>query len=157
MEADFLWKVSLKILNSGIIRKTLTHVNMLFKTINLPWEKKYGVQNKANSAFWGGLSKESQSQNPEFRNNPENFHPWKHGIQNYKLTLRKKVCATKYGYFSILRLTFYFTHENLIFKTIQIWLIQHWEADFLWKVSLKILNSGTIRKTFIHENLKTIN
>ena len=30
-----------------------------------------------NSAFWGWLSMESQPQNPEFRNNPENFHPWK--------------------------------------------------------------------------------
>ena len=28
-----------------------------------------------NSAFWGWLSMESQSQNPEFRINPENFHP----------------------------------------------------------------------------------
>ena len=28
-----------------------------------------------NSAFWGWLSIESQPQNPEFRNNPENFHP----------------------------------------------------------------------------------
>ena len=29
-------------------------------------------------------------------------------------------------------------------------LIQHFEADFLWKVSLKILNSGIILKTFTH-------
>ena len=29
-----------------------------------------------NSAFWGRLSMESRPQNPEFRNNPENFHPW---------------------------------------------------------------------------------
>ena len=29
-------------------------------------------------------------------------------------------------------------------------LIQDFEADFLWKVSLKILNSGIILKTFIH-------
>ena len=28
------------------------------------------------SAFWGWLSTESQPQNPEFRINPENFHPW---------------------------------------------------------------------------------
>ena len=28
-----------------------------------------------NSAFWGWLSMESQPQNPEFKNNPENFHP----------------------------------------------------------------------------------
>ena len=29
-------------------------------------------------------------------------------------------------------------------------IIQHFEADFLWKVSLKILNSGKILKTFTH-------
>ena len=29
-------------------------------------------------------------------------------------------------------------------------LIQDFEADFLWKVSLKILNSGIILKTFTH-------
>ena len=29
-------------------------------------------------------------------------------------------------------------------------LIQHFEADFLWKVSLKVLNSGIILKTFTH-------
>ena len=28
-----------------------------------------------NSGVWGWLSMESQPQNPEFRNNPENFHP----------------------------------------------------------------------------------
>ena len=28
--------------------------------------------------------------------------------------------------------------------------IQHFEADFLWKVSLKILNSGIILKTLTH-------
>ena len=33
-------------------------------------------------------------------------------------------------------------------------LIQHFEADILWKVSLKILNSGMILKTFTHANLK---
>ena len=32
--------------------------------------------------------------------------------------------------------------------------IQHFEADFLWKVSLKILNSGIILKTFTHEYSK---
>ena len=31
--------------------------------------------NLPNFAFWGWLSMESQPQNPEFRNNPENFHP----------------------------------------------------------------------------------
>ena len=31
-----------------------------------------------------------------------------------------------------------------------IFLIQNFEADFLWKVSLKILNSEIILKTFTH-------
>ena len=30
--------------------------------------------------------------------------------------------------------------------------IQYFEADFLWKVSLKILNSGLILKTFTYEH-----
>ena len=30
-------------------------------------------------------------------------------------------------------------------------LIQDFEADFLWKVNLKILNSGIILKTFTHK------
>ena len=34
-------------------------------------------------------------------------------------------------------------------------LIQHFEADFLWKVSLKILNSGLILKIFTHVNKNT--
>ena len=32
-------------------------------------------------------------------------------------------------------------------------LIQHFEADFVWKVSLKILNSGFIQKTFTNNNV----
>ena len=28
------------------------------------------------SAYWSWLSIESHHQNPEFRNKPENFHPW---------------------------------------------------------------------------------
>ena len=35
-------------------------------------------------------------------------------------------------------------------------LIQHFEADFLWKVNLKILNSGIILKTFTHVYLTMI-
>ena len=35
-------------------------------------------------------------------------------------------------------------------------LIQHFEADFLWKVSLKILNSGIILKTFTHGIVKAL-
>ena len=36
------------------------------------------------------------------------------------------------------------SHKNLS--------IQDFEADFLWKVSLKILNSGKILKAFTQEN-----
>ena len=38
----------------------------------------------------------------------------------------------------------------MIREAITISLIQHFEADSLWKVSLKILNSGKVLKTFIH-------
>ena len=34
-----------------------------------------------------------------------------------------------------------------------IFLIQDFEADFLWKVSLKIRNSGLILKTFTHDRI----
>ena len=63
---------------------------------------------------------ESQPQNPEFRINPENFNP----------------CMK--------------SRLKLIKEAIIISLIQHFEADFLWKVSLKILNSGLILKTLTH-------
>ena len=36
-------------------------------------------------------------------------------------------------------------------------LIQHFEADFLWKVSLKILNSGLILKTFTYDFMEITN
>ena len=39
---------------------------------------------------------------------------------------------------------------KLIREAIIICLIQHFEADFLWKVSLKILDSGIVLKTFTH-------
>ena len=35
-------------------------------------------------------------------------------------------------------------------------LIQHFEADFLWKVSLKILNSGIIPKNFTHVEITRV-
>ena len=55
--------------------------------------------------------------------------------------------------------------ENKSEKAIIISLIQDFEADFLWKVSLKILNSGIILKTCttvmvnysLHYSLQTIN
>ena len=39
--------------------------------------------------------------------------------------------------------------DKLLKEDIIIGLIQQFEADYLWKVSLKILNSGRILKTFI--------
>ena len=49
--------------------------NLRFKWWNvLTWDRVKINQRSPNSAFWGWLSTESQPQNPEFRNNPENFH-----------------------------------------------------------------------------------
>ena len=42
---------------------------------------------------------------------------------------------------------------NHIKEAIRICLIQDFEADFLWKVNLRILNSGMILKTVIHEHI----
>ena len=43
--------------------------------------------NLLNSGFWGWLSEESQPQNPEFRNIPENFHPWNFCTATYQVVL----------------------------------------------------------------------
>ena len=43
---------------------------------NLKINQRRYYNNLPNSAFWGWLSTESQPQNPEFRINPENVHPW---------------------------------------------------------------------------------
>ena len=40
--------------------------------------------------------------------------------------------------------------ENKNRKAIIIWLIQYFEADFLWKVSLKIRNSGIFLNNLTH-------
>ena len=45
------------------------------------------------------------------------------------------------------------TKVGIIKEAIITCLIQYFEADFLWKVSLKILNSGIILKTFTHAML----
>ena len=53
--------------------------NFKFKWPNVVRQTDYINQRSCydlpNSAFWGWHSVESQPQNPEFRNNPENFHP----------------------------------------------------------------------------------
>ena len=46
-----------------------------FQKMNFPIPNQKSYDNLPNSAFWGWLSVESQPQNPELRNNPENFHP----------------------------------------------------------------------------------
>ena len=46
---------------------------------------------------------------------------------------------------------------KIIRDAIIISLIQHFEADFLWKVSLKILNPGLILKNFTHANARDSN
>ena len=43
-----------------------------------------------------------------------------------------------------------FDNQKAKQKAIIVPLIQHFEVDFLWKVSLKVLNSGLILKTFTH-------
>ena len=45
-------------------------------TLEIPILNQMKLYNLSNSAFWGWLSMESQPQNPEFRINPENFHPF---------------------------------------------------------------------------------
>ena len=47
--------------------------SIVFGQTEISLKKNY--YNFPNSIFWGWLSMESQPQNPDFRNNPENFHP----------------------------------------------------------------------------------
>ena len=63
--ADFLWKVSLKILNSGIILKTFSHVKSIF-LLSLPsGDSKETVSMKG-----------SGSTRPEVKSAPESTRPW---------------------------------------------------------------------------------
>ena len=74
---------------------------------------------------------ESQPQNPEFRNKtlvmPTNYSQFQVSLD--RLTINQR------------------TYYNLLKG------IQDFEADFLWKVSLKILNSGITLKTFTHDSV----
>ena len=79
-------------------------------------------------------------------------------VQNFKnlelskfISKKPSVCLQYINIFKIKWLVFCRWIE-----AIEISLIQHFEADFLWKVSLKILNSGTILKTFTHAYFKNI-
>ena len=51
--------------------------------------------NLPNSAFWGWPSVERQPQNPEFRNNPENFHPCRHFISSSSIQTNAFVYINK--------------------------------------------------------------
>ena len=67
-----------------------------------------------------------------------------------------KTCfkPTKYSQFQVEMVNCPKTNLKIISEAIMISLIQHFEADFLWKVSLKILNSGINLKTFTNDNIK---
>ena len=89
-EADFLWKVSLKILNSGIILKTFTQAShdmehMIKMSLDRLKANQRSFYDLPNSAFLGWLSVESQPQNPDFRNNPENSHDMEHMISIFMM------------------------------------------------------------------------
>ena len=58
--------------------------------------------------------------------------------------------AYKYQQFQVLMVNCLWINLNQIKEAIRICLIQDFGAAFLWKVSLKILNSGMILKTFPH-------
>ena len=115
-----------------------------------------------------------EPQNPEFRNNPENFQPCKWSMvlrwtENEAESCNNLPNSAFWGWLStesqlqnahfrnnpenfqpckwsmVLRWT-----ENKAEKLIC--LIQYFEADFLQNVSLKMLNPGIILKTFSHVN-----
>ena len=61
---------------AGCLQKSISsHLNGELCLDNMKINQR-SYNNLPNSAFWGWLSMESQPQNPEFRINPENFHPW---------------------------------------------------------------------------------
>ena len=57
---------------------------------------------------------------------------------------------TKYSQFEGLNGQLSLDRLNINQRTYFCLPIQHFKADFLWKVSLKILNLGIILKTFTH-------
>ena len=70
---------------------------------------------------------------------------WTFEIQVLKLVVRLQIVNNfKVKWSIVLR-------WNEIREVIIICLIRDFEADFLWKVSLKILNSGIILNTFTHD------
>ena len=79
------WKFKIsKILNFRNFNLKACSMHTRYHNFKFKWSvvlrqtenKSEKLTNVLNSAFWGWLSVESHSQNPEFRNNPENFHPW---------------------------------------------------------------------------------
>ena len=82
------------------------------------------------------------------------LHGWKFNLSNI-LNLRYsnfKTCGktSKMYYFNTQMIDCVLIIWKLIKEAIIIFLIQNFEADFLWKVSLKILNSGLFMNTSIH-------
>ena len=83
---------------------------------------------------------------------------WVHGwklkilkILNFEnSTLKTCSIPTKYSQFHVKMIKCPLKDWKSIREAIMISLIQHFEADYLWKVSLKILKSGIILKTFTH-------
>ena len=69
-------------------------------------------------------------------------------VLSYFLTYQKMVTFWTYAGESGTTLIVFIIWK--LIKEAIISLIQHFEAGFLWKVSLKILNSGLILKTFTH-------
>ena len=78
--------------------------------------------------------------------NPHGFpKSWTLNIQIFIETCKM---ATKYWQIQVLKVNCLLIYKLKINQSSN--LIQHFEADFLWKVSLKILNSGIILKALTH-------
>ena len=95
--------------------------------------------NLPNSAFWGWLSMESQPQNPEFRINPENVHPW----ETEEFQIEKIHCFQQF-----------FNH------TAKIWMVLYWSYIFwpglagpVWSICIP---SFFLYLQFYAQNLWTI-
>ena len=93
----FLWKVSFKILNSGIILKTFTYVSMESQPQNTEFRN--------NPETFTYVSMEGQPQNTELRNNPENFHPCNYAISNQNSCPGSQACYLDFSTINIWAMT----------------------------------------------------
>ena len=78
--------------------------------------------NLPNSGFWGWLSVESQPQNPEFRNNPENFHSCIRKVSQRMLLWIHNIWLCKLDFW-IKDLLQYWQTWFRVFVCIRMWLI----------------------------------